>query len=861
MRELEHARIAVSKEDWPLALEGLLVAWRKKRVVRIAELIDRVSERLPSDPIKAKTAKQRHAAWLDTSQTLDHASLGRLLATPFPGRWQDAVPIVTRLGEFRDDPRIAVALASFVAAEPYATMLHAGPLFRIATEIIARHREARAKATLEEHLQRTHSFYWQYREEQLVRSAVARMSETPPDVLDSKEEAALASVEAFFAAEIKADASAGKTEADFMAAIYAAPNEDMPRAVYADWLTEHGDPRGEFIALQLAPNPTVKSKKREAALLKKYGATWAGDFDRLFAQPGRRFRRGFLAGGMLGLDGPRPTVEDLRRPEWALFEEVFFTLDVVQTMRDDILSRPWLGTMRAMRGLDEETAALVARSGAATQLDELGLHFRESSKAANRKAIAAGFPNLGTLELRAGLETLEEVLEGPLPPRITRLRVRSAEYPLAALAHLLEKPTPNIELIEVEDGHLREDDRWHFELRRDAEGGFTRLRASTRNPSRALPAASSLSAIVESLPALTELVVERCGGCKWSSDEIARAEEAIASLKDLRVIEVPWDRAVGDGTNDEHRPRLDLTLYRPGGIARHLEPVWKALASRSISFDSMSVNDGAHQPIDGLEDVQNAFTKKRTKKVSVYAKRAPTLMRASFESWAFRVTMPRPDDLDAWLAWLVALVDRTDTQSLDVPFYGRDDDGHIVALIERSLGPRRESFRWLWAAGPSKAPFYDAGELEAAFVDSIPKTRVFRTKALRIFRLGDTPEDMPTDAQYAALDARITDAFWRRFEQDQGYTVPKLLDEVLAPALEPHGFVKASNGAWRRADEAAVVIHTDVAGSEVGMRAELESEGSSRWETITRVRAATADAARGALADFVARLDHLRWLR
>ena len=45
-----------------------------------------------------------------------------------------------------------------------------------------------------------------------------------------------------------------------------------PRAVFADWLSERGDPRGEFITIQLARHEgraTDAMRKREAALLKK----------------------------------------------------------------------------------------------------------------------------------------------------------------------------------------------------------------------------------------------------------------------------------------------------------------------------------------------------------------------------------------------------------------------------------------------------------------------------------------------------------------------------------------------------------------------------------------------------------------
>ena len=39
-------------------------------------------------------------------------------------------------------------------------------------------------------------------------------------------------------------------EADFLAQILAEPDEEAPRMIYADWLEELGDPRGEFIRLQ-----------------------------------------------------------------------------------------------------------------------------------------------------------------------------------------------------------------------------------------------------------------------------------------------------------------------------------------------------------------------------------------------------------------------------------------------------------------------------------------------------------------------------------------------------------------------------------------------------------------------------------
>ena len=38
----------------------------------------------------------------------------------------------------------------------------------------------------------------------------------------------------------------------FLQAIIENPDDDAPRLLYADWLEERGDPRGEFIRVQCA---------------------------------------------------------------------------------------------------------------------------------------------------------------------------------------------------------------------------------------------------------------------------------------------------------------------------------------------------------------------------------------------------------------------------------------------------------------------------------------------------------------------------------------------------------------------------------------------------------------------------------
>src|SRR5688572_19908290 len=116
-----HQLLSTRKDE--AALAKLLVAWRERRSPRIADLVDRVSDRITEarGPVRGKTVKERTAAWLAIAAKKDAADLGRLLATPWPGTWQDALPVLEAVVEFPDDPRLAVAFAKLIDATQYDT--------------------------------------------------------------------------------------------------------------------------------------------------------------------------------------------------------------------------------------------------------------------------------------------------------------------------------------------------------------------------------------------------------------------------------------------------------------------------------------------------------------------------------------------------------------------------------------------------------------------------------------------------------------------------------------------------------------------------------------------------------------------
>ena len=92
---------------------------------------------------------------------------------------------------------------------------------------------------------------------------------------------------------------------DFLEQILVDPDDDRPRMVYADWLMQYGDPRGELISVQcaLAKHATTNEDvgplepllRRERALLEAYGKSWTIDAETRLKYWGQfGFRRGFI---------------------------------------------------------------------------------------------------------------------------------------------------------------------------------------------------------------------------------------------------------------------------------------------------------------------------------------------------------------------------------------------------------------------------------------------------------------------------------------------------------------------------------------------------------------------------------------
>ena len=198
----------------------------------------------------------------------------------------------------------------------------------------------------------------------------------------------------------------------FLSAILAAPDDDLPRMIYADWLDERGDPdRAEFIRTQieLARLPRNAPGRRPlraqaAELLRRHRSAWLAPLPRLPEVRFNGFERGF--------PGRVVTTE----PSFLLFAEAIFRAAPVRRLKvQTFFQRSWAAErltvsphLARVRDLDlmltrlaDEGAEALAASPHVTGLERLNVSFNLLTDVGARTlAEAAGLEGLKALDAR-----------------------------------------------------------------------------------------------------------------------------------------------------------------------------------------------------------------------------------------------------------------------------------------------------------------------------------------------------------------------------------------------------------------------------------------------------------------------------
>jgi len=231
----------------------------------------------------------------------------------------------------------------------------------------------------------------------------------------------------------------------FVAEIVAAPDDDEPRLVYADYLEERGDPLGEFIRVQcdLAQMRPGEGRYRELSLrqhqlMQAHGVAWQGVLAGVAQHV--RFERGF------------PAYAEIRASKFLQWAEVAFQENPVRALKITHVKRhinafAYFPPLNQVEGLDlsdqqlgpQRTTRLL-RSKHLTGLRRLNLRGNRIDAYAMR--VLAKEATLGDLELldlsdnRLSVAALEHLVRAPCITKLQHLRLAS-NYLAPAGSHLI----------------------------------------------------------------------------------------------------------------------------------------------------------------------------------------------------------------------------------------------------------------------------------------------------------------------------------------------------------------------------------------------------------------------------------------
>jgi uncharacterized protein (TIGR02996 family) len=349
------------------ALEVLLAVYRSTWHPQVAQVIERLGAHVGA-PVEGLPVKQSERGAALSSLVLASTPADRsplLQATTnfaASAMGQKVWPCLEAWAEVQPDPRIAATAFALLSVEGRVRDMTAKVFRRLLTNL-ERHGHVGMLPAFDAWRLHARTPSWRIDPRRLANLGVKLAKREPAAVDDGVLARLLAHIPAPLVPS-SAPHSDVAPEA-LLDAVVASPDDDTPRLMFADYLTERSDPRGEFIALQCARaagRVSDEARRREAELFQQHRTAFLGPFDKRVALSGLRFDRGFLVRASLRADLPR-------HPLVRLLEDVEFgrataprelSLDRLHTARS--LALEVLGEVmaRAPR-LEEATTTLWTR--------------------------------------------------------------------------------------------------------------------------------------------------------------------------------------------------------------------------------------------------------------------------------------------------------------------------------------------------------------------------------------------------------------------------------------------------------------------------------------------------------------------
>ncbi len=243
-----------------------------------------------------------------------------------------------------------------------------------------------------------------------------------------------------------------RTADDFLVEIGRKPDDDALKAVFADWLLERGDPRGELMALQLKSHRTDEDLSREALLLKANVRSWLPDEVLINLVPSSIvFEKGVFAAARVSVRSQSALTASLSHPAWG-------TVRRLSGAPLELIER--CPVIEELTELDEATITGLAQRGRGIgRLSTIGVVVRspgelarafESPSVESVRELRLGFPDVDeTRQQPLGLSDLGWLFRTALCGRLQRLVLQTGWLDLATLLNgleLLETRVPELQL-------------------------------------------------------------------------------------------------------------------------------------------------------------------------------------------------------------------------------------------------------------------------------------------------------------------------------------------------------------------------------------------------------------------------------
>ncbi len=352
-RRLTNATTRLDKnadDDRGAQLLRLLDGWRATRETRLASAIEFLGlelGRLRGGALTAKTREALEEDWIDLAKDRDSRDVDRLLATSWPKSLDHARRRVELFAKFAPDPRILRGIAAAATRHRSDSSLR---FHRAVAELFAETPIPELVGAIDAII-KSHDCAEIVEIYEDALSVAQQVKPTPPSesVLDDAARVlrVQASLDALWATHC--------TD----------PGDLVHRAVLADALQASGDPRGELIALQLAPELDATAKKRVAELLAAHADEWTGPIP-LVSKSARRFERGFIVKLSCRAIGNELT-STFDRPEWVTIEDLF--LDGANCPLARLIKR--MPLLRRFATPHHELLVQLARTGNYPQIEAL----------------------------------------------------------------------------------------------------------------------------------------------------------------------------------------------------------------------------------------------------------------------------------------------------------------------------------------------------------------------------------------------------------------------------------------------------------------------------------------------------------